>query len=84
VLTPASGKLRVRLQFFGKPLVEGRAIHAHLAELRFAEEEASGEFLADGLEPLPGRVADDAVKARLFRSSGRKGVLPNSTMILIS
>ena len=63
VLAPAGGELRVRFQFLGKPLVEARAVHAHFAELRFAAIEAGGEFFADGLEPLPRRVADDAVKA---------------------
>ena len=62
-LNPSSGEVFVFLQFLIKPLIEGRYIHAHFAELRFAAIEIGGKFLAEGFEPFPRRIADDAIEA---------------------
>ena len=63
VFAPAGGKFRVRFEFFFKPFLKRRAVHAHFAELRFAAIKVGGEFLADGFESFPRRIADDAVEA---------------------
>ena len=67
VLLPAGRKFLVRFEFFFKPFLKRRAVHAHFAELRFAAIKAGGKFLADWLESFPWRIADDAIEAGCLR-----------------